>query len=236
MEFFLFMDMRAEFKWVSHKMTPRTWVIATDKYNERLIKKQGTDTVPKNPRALLRKLGEMEPKLMDKIIKQDYSSKKNKHCEAVQLVKVELGGKKPRKAQACSRCHTIMYPGPEGSPLNHRRGYCADGVKQTSKLEDLPPWPQPQGIFSDGRTFHPVAFLNTVKDLVERAVMHQPGNLTIMEGEAFAALAQSHIFTADGRILFRLFKEFEVDLSTPDHYFHVHDGVKHLHISYLEQD
>jgi len=151
-------------------------------------------------------------------------------------VKVELGGKKPRKAQACSRCHTIMYPGPEGSPLNHRRGYCADGVKQTSKLEDLPPWPQPQGIFSDGRTFHPVAFLNTVKDLVERAVMHQPGNLTIMEGEAFAALAQSHIFTADGRILFRLFKEFEVDLSTPDHYFHVHDGVKHLHISYLEQD
>lgn len=69
------MDMRAELKWVSHKMTPKTWVIATDEYNERLIKKQGTDTVPKNPRALLRKLGEMEPKLMDRIIKQDYSCK-----------------------------------------------------------------------------------------------------------------------------------------------------------------
>jgi hypothetical protein len=128
-----------------------------------------------------------------------------------------------------------MYPGPEGSPLNHRRGYCSDGVKQTSQQDDLPPWPQLQGIFSNGCTFHPVAFLNTIKDLVERAVMNQPGNLTVMEGQAFAALSKSHLFTADGHMLFRLFKEFEVDPQTPDGYFHVHDGTKYLHISYLEQ-
>ncbi|KIK73516.1 hypothetical protein PAXRUDRAFT_20763 [Paxillus rubicundulus Ve08.2h10] len=161
---------------------------------------------------------------MERILKQDYSSKKNskefwqKHCEAVQPVKVRPGGKKshrrPKHAQAATQSYSI---------------------KQTSKVEVLPPWPQPQGIFSDGHAFHPVAFLNTVKDLVKHVVMHQPGNLTVMEGEAFAALAQSHIFTADGHILFQLFKEFEVNISTPNHYFHVHDSIKYLHISYLKQ-
>jgi hypothetical protein len=129
-----------------------------------------------------------------------------------------------------------MYPGPEGSSLNHRRGYCADGVKQTSDLEDLPPWPQPQGIFSEGRTFHPVALLDTIKSLVERASMKLPGTLTVMEGEAFSALVQAHILhTEDGHMLFRLFNEFTADVKTPDSYFYIHDGVKYLQITYLEQ-
>ncbi|KAG2360920.1 hypothetical protein BDR07DRAFT_1247119, partial [Suillus spraguei] len=59
------------------------------------------------------------------------------------------------KAQICSRCQTIMYPGPENSPLNHKQGYCADG-------EDLPPWPQPQGLFSEGHTIHPHTFSSVV--------------------------------------------------------------------------
>ncbi|KAG2060562.1 hypothetical protein BDR06DRAFT_863791, partial [Suillus hirtellus] len=82
------------------------------------------------------------------------------HCSVVPLVKEEQG-KKPQKAQTCSHCQTIMYPGPENSPLNHKQGYCADGIKQVSKnsSEDLPPWPQPQGLFSEGHTFHPHAFL-----------------------------------------------------------------------------
>ncbi|KAG1818937.1 hypothetical protein EV424DRAFT_1281572, partial [Suillus variegatus] len=48
---------------------------------------------------------------------------------------------------------------------NHKKGYCADGVKQSSKntSEGLPLWPQPRGMFSEGRTFHPHAFLSTVQ-------------------------------------------------------------------------
>jgi hypothetical protein len=72
------MDMRAELEWVSYKMTPKAWVAATNEYNRRLVEKQGPNTVTKNPQALLRKLGEMEPKLMGRIIKQDYS------CECCQ--------------------------------------------------------------------------------------------------------------------------------------------------------
>ncbi|KIK74601.1 hypothetical protein PAXRUDRAFT_19707 [Paxillus rubicundulus Ve08.2h10] len=105
--------------------------------------------------------------------------------------------------------HHVPQTGRLASQLSTR-----DGVKQTSQKDDLPPWPQPQGIFSNGCTFHPVTFLNTVKDLIERA---------------------SRLFTADGHMLFRLFKEFEVDPQTPDHYFHVHDRTKYLHISYLKQ-
>ncbi|KAG0692104.1 hypothetical protein DFH29DRAFT_883083, partial [Suillus ampliporus] len=43
----------------------------------RLMKKKGKSVVQKNPQALLRALGDIEPKLMNKIIKGDYTSKKN---------------------------------------------------------------------------------------------------------------------------------------------------------------
>ncbi|KAG2110453.1 hypothetical protein BD769DRAFT_1303856, partial [Suillus cothurnatus] len=92
----------------------------------------------------------------------------------------------------CSRCQTIMYSGPENSPLNHK-GYCADGVKQSSKAagEDLPPWPQPRGIFSDGQTFHPHVFLSTVQRVYEHVFMQGPGETDLLETEAFSKLLNS---------------------------------------------
>lgn len=131
-----------------------------------------------------------------------------------------------------------MYPGREGSSINHRHGFCADGVKQTSKIEELPPWPQPQleGLFLDGRTFHPVVFLDTLKHIVERAVMDLPNALTAMEDEAFTNLIKSRTFRTDsGRVLFRLFKEFSEDPSMHDSYYHTQDGVKYLQLAYLEE-
>ncbi|KAF8447599.1 hypothetical protein L210DRAFT_3326256, partial [Boletus edulis BED1] len=81
-----------------------------------------------------------------------------KHCNAVVLIKPEAEGAS-KKAQTCSRCQMIMYPGSEGSSLNHKRAYCSDGVRQVSKAGDeVPPWPQPQGIFTAGKTFHPQVF------------------------------------------------------------------------------
>lgn len=75
-EFFLFMDMRVEFQWVSFSMTSRRWIVATEEYNARLEvlnKKQGLSTVKKNPRALLDKLGEIETKVSARIFSKNYT-------------------------------------------------------------------------------------------------------------------------------------------------------------------
>lgn len=71
-EFYLFMNMRAEFRWVSYEMTSRKWVEATDEYNRRLVQKCGTLVPKKNPLALLRKLGEMEQRLIERVLKDDF--------------------------------------------------------------------------------------------------------------------------------------------------------------------
>ena len=77
-EFHLFMDMRAENGWASFNMTSRKWVMATNDYNMRLavlnLSKNCT-TIEKNPRALLDLLGEIEPKISDWIIKNDFMCK-----------------------------------------------------------------------------------------------------------------------------------------------------------------
>ncbi|KAG2106101.1 hypothetical protein BD769DRAFT_1366791 [Suillus cothurnatus] len=243
-EFYMFMDMQAEFKWLSYQMTSKRWVLATEEYNRRLMKKNGQSVVPKNPQALLRALGDIEPKLMSKITKNDYTSRRNsesfwrRHCSVVSLVKEE-SGKKARKAQTCSRCQTIMYPGPENSPLNHKKGYCADGVKQSSKTagEELPPWPQPRGIFSEGRTFHPHVFLSTVQRVYEHVFMQGPGETDLLETEAFSKLliSRTNVHESDNMVLFRLFKGFITDPTTPRDRIVSHDGEEWLRINYLQQ-
>ncbi|KAG1814114.1 hypothetical protein EV424DRAFT_1326182 [Suillus variegatus] len=152
-------------------MTPRQWAVATETYNHRLEEKNraiGLETVKKNPQALLRKLGEIEVAVMNRVAKNNFKSRSGsetfwrRHCHVIELVKAEPG-KKLRKAHTCSRCQTIMYPGPENSGYNHRHGFCADGAKKVSKNEPPSPWPQPPGIFSEGKRFHPCAFLETIK-------------------------------------------------------------------------
>jgi hypothetical protein len=105
----------------------------------------------------------------------------------------------------CSHCQTIMYSGPENSPLNHKKGYCADGVKQSSKAagKDLPPWPQPRGIFSDGQTFHPHVFLSTVQHVYEHVFMQGPGETDLLETEAFSKLLNSctKVYESDDMVL-----------------------------------
>jgi len=75
-EFHLFMDMRAEFGWISFKMTPKQWALATETYNTRLEEKDRAngrpETVKKHPQALLRKLGEIEVMVMNRMVKTDF--------------------------------------------------------------------------------------------------------------------------------------------------------------------
>jgi hypothetical protein len=79
-EFYLFMNMRAEFKWLSYQMTSKRWVLATEEYNRRLVEKMGQSIIQKNPQALLRALGDIEPKLMNRIIKDEYTCESLSFC------------------------------------------------------------------------------------------------------------------------------------------------------------
>lgn len=95
-----------------------------------------------------------------------------------------------------------MWPGPKGSPLNHKRAFCSDGVRMKSQAqqktadgrivtitEDLPPWPQPSGIFEDGTTFHPTVFLSAVAQLYNQMVTrNSTGGEYAMEYLAFAEM------------------------------------------------
>jgi hypothetical protein len=71
-EFHLFMDLRAEHKWVTYSMTSTRWIRATNDYNARLQESGIQDVILKNPRALMDKLAEVEPIIADRILKNDY--------------------------------------------------------------------------------------------------------------------------------------------------------------------
>ncbi|KAI6030972.1 hypothetical protein EDC04DRAFT_2548900, partial [Pisolithus marmoratus] len=71
-QFYLFMEMQAEFRWLSYQMTSRKWVDATNEYNRRLILKLGPSVMKKNPQALLQLLSRIECWLIERIIKDDY--------------------------------------------------------------------------------------------------------------------------------------------------------------------
>jgi hypothetical protein len=162
-EFFLFMDMRAELKWISHEMTPRRWVEATAEYNKRMVTKRlgsGPSVVLKHPLALSRKLGELEPRLMSRILKADYkckyysgtgknlltgtrsSAKRNteafwkKHCEAISLVKPEVEAAS-KKVRLCH--HLPVHPSRSRSPWRPKIG--SQGTDLFPLPDDYVPWP-----------------------------------------------------------------------------------------------
>ncbi|KAI5980893.1 hypothetical protein EDD15DRAFT_2183076, partial [Pisolithus albus] len=115
-EFYLFMEMRAEFGWLSYQMTSRKWVDATNEYNRRLVLKLGPAATKKNPQALLRLLSRIECRLIERIVKGDYKSKRNsevfwrRHCSVIQLIKVDPSGKKVRPTRVERVAHDSLRP------------------------------------------------------------------------------------------------------------------------------
>ncbi|KAI0287801.1 hypothetical protein BC826DRAFT_869916, partial [Russula brevipes] len=137
--FFLFMEMRLEYRWVSYDMTPARWARATGEFNRRLAedgRQRGVSSVLKHPRALMEKLGEIEGKVADRLYRNDFKSAKGatafweRHCKGVALPASNMGGsqskEKPRKVHICNRCRMIMFTGVKSK--NHRKGICNDGV------------------------------------------------------------------------------------------------------------
>jgi hypothetical protein len=124
-----------------------------------------------------------------------------------------------------------MYPGPNRSPENHKKGVCSDGVSPGLKAAE---WPQPPGVFTFGTHFHPIKFLTTLRETYDALVNHQwSSNAVPMEQEAFVKLLQSRtIVRNDGTVLFQLF-DLIMDPSTPDELIVVHDNKKHLRLCCL---
>ncbi|KAF8178001.1 hypothetical protein BJ912DRAFT_1146430 [Pholiota molesta] len=223
-EFYLFMDMRAELQWISFSMTSSKWAIATKAYNERLAKlgkEKHFNVIKKNPRALMDKLNEIEPMISERLGDKDFISKSNgsdafwlKHCNAIPALKKEDtdDGQKKRKDAVCTRCKAIMYI--KSRTINHRRGYCSDGVASKQKpgpeSDPLPEWPQPQDIFTAGKSFDPATFLITVRDLYQKVIDHTVRNPNtaveyMLEDEAFSRMLASRTTCIDGHTYFRLY-------------------------------
>ncbi|KAJ7077700.1 hypothetical protein B0H15DRAFT_954994 [Mycena belliarum] len=255
-EFFLLMDMRKEFQWKSFEMTPRRWAEAAAVYNDRLQKAAGGSghvTIRKHPRALLDKMGEIEPKIIQRIADSNYKSAKGSmsfwsgHCNAVSFIKIEPNSidststssePKARKHQTCTRCLTIKYPGPSGSAENHKKNYCSDGFKPKLAGDVVAPWPLPIGIFTNGTDFHPFAFLMHVREVYERLVTDgtEPANLSL-EHDALLKLLQSRIIvdSATGAVMFKLFTAFAIPVAdgVPDDLTIDYNGSTHLYINSL---
>ncbi|KAI0685919.1 hypothetical protein C8T65DRAFT_544218, partial [Cerioporus squamosus] len=246
-EFYAFMDLRASEKWASFSMTSRQWVKATAQYNTLLAERCRSQGIPvpspKHPRALVDKLSDVEATVIKKISLNDFKSKQGseefwkKHCTVISLVKADSGKTDAnRRAQTCSRCKQLKYPGGLGSAANHKKKHCSDGVRCGKVGSDtLPDWPQPPGIFSNGSAFHAVEFLKAIRDLHEKTITNEGRDLVVdLEYLAFAKMFHSRTFQVDpdGPFLFRLFDYLTLVPPLPDLVV-THNGLKHLRLDCL---
>ncbi|KAI0658954.1 hypothetical protein C8Q70DRAFT_1054261 [Cubamyces menziesii] len=145
-----------------------------------------------------------------------------------------------------------MYPGPEGSQLNHKKSCCRDGVWQTGQkitriiagqsvevIEEPPPFPQPTGIFTNGTHFHPNQFLRAVRELYDRVVVGKETNTThAMQEFALASLLQERIVvipatsSQPSRVLFTLYQSLKLGDCSSE-LIVSHDGTQYLEIKEL---
>ncbi|KAJ7601836.1 hypothetical protein DFH06DRAFT_1351920 [Mycena polygramma] len=259
-EFFLLMNMRAEFQWKSFEMTPKRWVEATVEYNTRLqtaAGNSGPEVVKKHPRALMEKLGEIEPKIIQRIANNNFKSAKggtvfwSKHCNAVSFVKLEPGiegssnggstssNGKARKQQTCARCLTVKYPGPKDSAENHKKVYCSDGFRTKIVGDSAAPWPLPAGIFTKGMEFYPFTFLEQVREVYARLVIDGVTREDLsLEHDALMNLlgARFVVDPLSGAVMFKLFNDFAIPAAdnVPDNLIVDYNGSKHLLMNCLK--
>ncbi|KAJ3534877.1 hypothetical protein NM688_g7062 [Phlebia brevispora] len=222
-EFFLFMDMREELQWASFLMNAFRWVRATKEYNTRLAAlncQNGLATIKKHPRALIETLQRVETNVLGRLGRGDFTSKSSgsttfwtKHCYAVPLGKAmaEARSGNTRKKMVCQRCKTLMYPKPSGDPGNHKRDHCTDGAPLSSKSI---PFPQPDGVFTKGKSMHVIPFLRAVQELYDKICIQGVERSDLeLELDSFATLFMSRTETnkLDGNVVaFRLIPGMDI--------------------------
>ncbi|KAI0682818.1 hypothetical protein BC835DRAFT_1297855 [Cytidiella melzeri] len=82
-EYYLFMDLRAEHCWASHQMTSTLYVKATQCYNNALAAAYHNNSsrppVKKNPQAIMEKLGDIEAEVLDRLARNNFVGKQALH-------------------------------------------------------------------------------------------------------------------------------------------------------------
>lgn len=111
-----------------------------------------------------------------------------------------------------------MDPGPQGQATN-----CIG-----------PEWPQPQGIFTGGKFFHPLEFLARLREVYEAVVVErEPQGDMPMENEAFVSLLKRRTIAIDnGSILFKIYN-LEIPDTTPEGLIMEHKGDRYLRLDCL---
>lgn len=125
---------------------------------------------------------------------------------------------------------------------NHKRDCCADGapVKPKDDVPDVPPWPQPQGIFTKGTTFHVLPFLLAVQLIYQKTVEEAQDIATLdAEQQAFATMFKERLLieSLDGLghvAFFRLYAGLQIaDEEAYRDYYMVKNGAKYLRLDCL---
>lgn len=80
-------------------------------------------------------------------------------------------------------------------------------------------------------------FLSTVQRVYEHVFMQGPGETDLLETEAFSKLliSRTEVHESDNMVLFRLFKGFVTDPTTPRDQIVSRNGEEWLRINYLQQ-
>lgn len=148
----------------------------------------------------------------------------------------------------CKRCQSIMYPYRKPHAENHKPGYCSDGGPVKDLLDpmtrdrardkmatDLLPWPLPEGIFSNGSTFHPIPFLQNMRVLYQQFIEEQtPYENLDLEIQIFLQLYVRQAAYINRNCLFKLVNS-KVGLLGSE-FIVEYDGQKYLRIDCLRDD
>jgi hypothetical protein len=107
---------------------------------------------------------------------------------------------------------------------------------QSNQPASPPEWPQPQGIFTNGTHFHPLVFLDKIKEMNEKVVIEKASGDLLMEHKAFARLLTRRMVVLDDQLV--LFKIFDLACppSTAEVLIIVHEGDKYLRLECLQQE
>lgn len=110
-------------------------------------------------------------------------------------------------------------------------------MKTKDTTDEVPDWPQPPGIFSNGTHFHPIVFLQTIKDLYEKFVIQGANAVDLgTDYEAFAKLLTRRTSTSeDGTIYFQLFESLTLSPPIPEFIQTRADGKQYLRIDCLSE-
>lgn len=98
------------------------------------------------------------------------------------------------------------------------------------------PFPLPPGIFENGTTFYPLAFIKKVTHLYEQVMINKEGGNSMLQDEAFATLLMGRTVTLeDGAVAFKMI-DCETPPSTPDGLIIQIEGLKYLRLDCLQDN